>query len=73
MSIDAKIGELGLKLPAPFPPAGTYVKAVRAGNLLVLGGHIQLGQTTTSPWASSAPVCTSTRAATRLRRGAQVR
>src|SRR5436305_243839 len=34
MSADA------LELPPPFPPAGRYVHAVRAGDLLVLGGHI---------------------------------
>lgn len=43
MSIEANIAELGLQLPPPFPPAGTYVNAVRTGNLLVLGGHIPIG------------------------------
>lgn len=40
---DARIDELALALPSPFPPAGEYVNAVRAGDLLVLGGHIPLG------------------------------
>jgi enamine deaminase RidA (YjgF/YER057c/UK114 family) len=31
-----------LELPAPFPPAGEYVNAVRTGDLLVLGGHIPI-------------------------------
>lgn len=39
---DEKVRELDLELPAPFPPAGTYVNAVRTGNLLVLGGHIPI-------------------------------
>ena len=43
MSADARVDELGLELPAPFPPAGTYVNAVRTGNLLVLAGHIPIG------------------------------
>lgn len=43
MSIDARITQLGLELPAPFPPAGAYVNAVRTGDLLVLGGHIPIG------------------------------
>lgn len=41
--IDARINQLGLELPPPFPPAGKYVNAVRTGNLLVLGGHIPIG------------------------------
>lgn len=32
--------ELGIDLPAPFPPAGEYVNAVRNGDLLILGGHV---------------------------------
>lgn len=40
MSAEARLRELGIAVPAPFPPAGEYVNAVRSGNLLVLGGHI---------------------------------
>jgi enamine deaminase RidA (YjgF/YER057c/UK114 family) len=43
MSAEAKVEELGFQLPAPFPPAGTYVNAVRTGGLLVLAGHIPIG------------------------------
>jgi enamine deaminase RidA (YjgF/YER057c/UK114 family) len=43
MSIEAKLTELGLDLPTQFPPAGSYVNAVRTGNLCVLGGHIPIG------------------------------
>ncbi len=32
--------ELEIDLPAPFPPAGKYVNAVRTGDLLILGGHV---------------------------------
>lgn len=39
-SPEVRLRELGIDLPAPFPPAGEYVNAVRAGELLVLGGHI---------------------------------
>ena len=40
MSAEAKVTELGLEIPAPFKPAGTYVNAVRSGNLLFLAGHV---------------------------------
>src|SRR3954452_4654636 len=43
MSADARIDELGLELPAAFPPAGRFVSAQRAGQLLFLGGHIPHG------------------------------
>ena len=29
MSAEARLAELGIELPAPFPPAGEYVNAVR--------------------------------------------
>ena len=40
MSADRRLAELGIELADPFPPAGSYINAVRTGNLLVLGGHI---------------------------------
>ncbi len=40
VSAEARLRELGLDLPAPFPPAGEYVNAVRTGDLLILGGHV---------------------------------
>lgn len=40
ISPEARLRELGIELPPPFPPAGEYVNAVRAGELLILGGHI---------------------------------
>lgn len=43
MSTDRRIEELGLDIPSPFPPAGSYVPAVRTGNLLFLAGHIPIG------------------------------
>jgi enamine deaminase RidA (YjgF/YER057c/UK114 family) len=36
--IDQRLDELGLALPAPFPPAGRYVPAVRVGDLVFLSG-----------------------------------
>ena len=44
MSADARLAELGIELPAPFPPAGEYINAVRTGDLLILGGHIHFNQ-----------------------------
>jgi enamine deaminase RidA (YjgF/YER057c/UK114 family) len=40
MSIEAKLEELGLKLPDPPAVAGSYVPYVRTGNLLYLAGTI---------------------------------
>jgi enamine deaminase RidA (YjgF/YER057c/UK114 family) len=40
MSIDARIGELGLKLPTPPVAAGSYVPTVRSGNMLYCAGTI---------------------------------
>src|SRR5436190_9440078 len=42
MSAEARVVELGLELPDPFPPAGIYINAARTGQLLVLGGHIPI-------------------------------
>ena len=36
---EARLAELGLELPEPYPPFANYVRAVRAGDLLFLGGH----------------------------------
>jgi len=38
MTAEARLSELGLELPTPFPPAGNYVSAVRTGPLLFLSG-----------------------------------
>jgi enamine deaminase RidA (YjgF/YER057c/UK114 family) len=35
---DERLAELGIDLPAPSPPAGLYVRAVRTGELLFLSG-----------------------------------
>jgi enamine deaminase RidA (YjgF/YER057c/UK114 family) len=37
-TIDQRLDELGLTVPAPFPPAGLYVPAVRVGDLVFLSG-----------------------------------
>jgi enamine deaminase RidA (YjgF/YER057c/UK114 family) len=39
MSAEARIKELGLTLPQPPKPLGTYVPGVRVGHLLFLSGH----------------------------------
>lgn len=39
MKVEAKLAELGLELPAPARAAGSYVGAVRVGNLVFLSGH----------------------------------
>jgi enamine deaminase RidA (YjgF/YER057c/UK114 family) len=36
---EGRLAALGLTLPAPPQPVGTYVEVVRAGNLLFLAGH----------------------------------
>jgi enamine deaminase RidA (YjgF/YER057c/UK114 family) len=42
MGFDAALAELGLALPDPLTPAGRYVNAVRAGTILILGGHVPI-------------------------------
>jgi enamine deaminase RidA (YjgF/YER057c/UK114 family) len=37
---EARLGELGIKLPAPPEPFGTYAEAVQTGNLLFLTGML---------------------------------
>ena len=39
MAIEAKLSQMGLKLPAPGKPMANYVSAVRSGNLVFLSGH----------------------------------
>jgi enamine deaminase RidA (YjgF/YER057c/UK114 family) len=40
LSIEQRVKDLGLELPAPPSPAANYVNAVRAGNLLFLSGTV---------------------------------
>lgn len=42
MNIEAKLKDLGLTLPPPPAPAGAYVPAVQAGNLLFLSGTLPM-------------------------------
>jgi enamine deaminase RidA (YjgF/YER057c/UK114 family) len=39
-SAEQRLEQLGIKLPAPPQPFGTYVEAVRTGNLLFLSGML---------------------------------
>lgn len=39
-TIETRLSELGVHLPAPGSPAGSYVPAVRTGNLVYLSGQI---------------------------------
>ena len=38
MSVEAKLTELGIELPAPPKPAGNYVGGVQVGNILFMSG-----------------------------------
>jgi enamine deaminase RidA (YjgF/YER057c/UK114 family) len=40
VSAEQRLKELGIKLPAPPQPFGTYVEAVQVGNLLFLSGML---------------------------------
>lgn len=40
MSVSRRLEELGLTLPAPATPVGSYVSARRSGGLLHLSGHL---------------------------------
>ncbi|MBF6570906.1 MAG: RidA family protein [Candidatus Binataceae bacterium] len=39
MKIEQKLAEMGLKLPGKRKPVGTYLGAVRSGNLVFISGH----------------------------------
>ncbi len=39
-SPEARVAALGITLPPPFPPVGSYVNHVRVGDQLVLGGQV---------------------------------
>jgi enamine deaminase RidA (YjgF/YER057c/UK114 family) len=39
VSAEARLQELGIELPSPFPPVGNYVACVQSGDLLHVGGH----------------------------------
>lgn len=43
MSVEQRLQELGLTLPAPAAPAANYVPYVISGNLLVIAGQLPLG------------------------------
>ena len=43
MSIDARLSELNITLPAAPAPAANYVPAVQSGNLLFVSGQIPAG------------------------------
>lgn len=43
VSAERRLAALGLVLPAPLPPFGEYVPAVRSGRQLRLGGHFGTG------------------------------
>jgi len=40
MGVEERLQELGLELPAPPEPAGAYIPAVRAGELLFISGQL---------------------------------
>ena len=40
MSVDDRLAELGIVLPASTPPVANYVSTRRAGNLLFVSGHV---------------------------------
>jgi enamine deaminase RidA (YjgF/YER057c/UK114 family) len=42
MNIDARLVEIGLKLPVPPPAAGSYVPTVRSGDMLYCAGTIAM-------------------------------
>jgi enamine deaminase RidA (YjgF/YER057c/UK114 family) len=43
MAVDERLAELGIELPEPLAPVGTYVSAVRTGSLLFLSGAGPVG------------------------------
>lgn len=45
--IDARLVELGIVLPEPFPPVANYLACSRSGDLLFVGGHGPINGSTT--------------------------
>jgi enamine deaminase RidA (YjgF/YER057c/UK114 family) len=41
-TIDQRLRELGIELPAPAAPAGSYLPARRSGNLLIVSGQLPM-------------------------------
>ncbi len=44
MSIDRRLAELGITLPAPAAPVASYVPTVEAGGLLYISGQVSFGE-----------------------------
>ncbi len=42
ISVKAKLAELGVVLPRPISPAGSYAMTTRSGNVLYLSGHLPI-------------------------------
>ncbi len=42
VSVKTRLAELGIILPAPLSPAGSYCMATRSGNVLYLSGHLPI-------------------------------
>ena len=42
MAVDARLAELGLKLPTAAKPVAAYVMCTRVGNMIYTGGYRQL-------------------------------
>ena len=40
LHVESKINELGLHMPAPAVPKGSFVNFVQVGNLVFLSGHL---------------------------------
>jgi hypothetical protein len=53
-SAEQRLKELGIKLPAPPEPFGTYVEAVQTGTLLFLSGLLPTEATWQNSWGESA-------------------
>ena len=71
---EQRLKELGIKLPAPPEPFGTYVEAVQTGNLLFLSGMLPTeghggASARSSTWKRGVRRRTSRRSTSSLSRG----
>ena len=63
MTIEEKLAEMGIELPSPATPLGSYVPVVRTGNLVYVSGQIPVKERRVMAVGSVPSPCTIEKAA----------